>query len=178
MKKEKSFQDYFPGNGCAGCGPANKTAHGHRIKARWGSKPALETICEWKPALHPACRAGRPGTLHGGCAISLMDCNSIWTAIAARYEFEGRPFGSKPIIYYVTAGLKEPCKFIRPLPLDADHLTILSKVMEMHEKSGTCVLYSEIVVKGIKYAETGVIAVRVKPDKKENWGWIHPTQKK
>lgn len=99
--------------------------------------------------------------------MSLMDCNSIWTAIAARYELEKRPFAEAPYIIYVTAGFPDNPKLLKPIPIDIDHISIVSKVLELNEKSRKCLLSSIIYVKGVICAETQVLAVQPELTQKE-----------
>lgn len=99
--------------------------------------------------------------------MSLMDCNSIWTAIAARYELEKRPFATAPYIIYVTAGFPGNPTLKKPIPVDIDHISIISKVLELNEKSRKCLLSSVIYVKGVICAETQVLAVQPELTQKE-----------
>ena len=114
--------------------------------------------------------------LHGGCAMSLMDCNAIWTAIAARYEYEKRQFVSEPLSFYVTRAFQDS-NLKHPIPLDTDHLHIISKALHMNEDSGTFTLDSWIVIKGVKLAWTKVIAVLVRPTQEETKKLLTPIKK-
>lgn len=155
MKKEKAFQDYFPGGMCFGCGPANKFL---KIKSYWISRECGETICNWRIKKGFSEITGK--YLHGGTAFSLMDCHSIWTAVAARYDLERRPFGSEPVICYVTAGA-ENFRISKRIPLDSKALTVLAKVKETSPHSRKCLVEASIWVKGEKCAEVTIVAVRV-----------------
>src|SRR5690606_21167191 len=60
--------------------------------------------------------AGFPNVMYGGLIASLIDCHSIWTAIAAAYVADDLPHGSLPAISYVTGSLT--VKYLKPTPLD------------------------------------------------------------
>ena len=105
-----AFQDLIPDNGCYGCGPANP--HGLRIKSVWEGE---EAVCVYRPEPHQS--AGPPQFLNGGIIATLIDCHSVCTAIAHAYRAEGRPIGSAPHIWCVTANLN--VTYLRPTPLEA-----------------------------------------------------------
>lgn len=159
MRKERSFQEYFPGGLCFGCGISNKRGI-HVTKSYWVSKEHKESICNWR--IKKYCSAAFGDTIHGGTLFTLMDCHSIWTAIASRYDLENRPYASDPAIIYVTAGA-EKVKFLKPAPTDAEVATVISKVNEMGNESRRCILFSEIVIKGVICASAEIIAVRIYP---------------
>src|SRR3989338_1951716 len=126
--KEKSFQDYFPGNSCYGCGPANKYGM-HVTKSDWVTSEHRETMCNWKiKKKYSSAVAG----LHGGTSASLVDCHSVWTAIAARYDLE---------------------------------------------ESRKCILFTELVAKGIICVTAKVIAVRVELSEEVVHGLLNPPKK-
>ncbi|OGF62440.1 hypothetical protein A2662_01595 [Candidatus Giovannonibacteria bacterium RIFCSPHIGHO2_01_FULL_45_33] len=169
--KEKSFQDYFPGNSCYGCGPANKYGM-HVTKSDWVTSEHRETMCNWKiKKKYSSAVAG----LHGGTSASLVDCHSVWTAIAARYDLEKRPFGSKSIICYVTAEML--IKYLKPVPMNAGLVSIISKVEELKEESRKCILFTELVAKGIICVTAKVIAVRVELSEEVVHGLLNPPKK-
>lgn len=56
----------------------------------------------------PEYNSGFPDVMYGGLVASLIDCHSIWTAIATTYRAEGREHGSLPAISYVTGTLTVP----------------------------------------------------------------------
>jgi len=96
---------------CFGCGPGNP--HGHHIKSYWSDDEQF-VIAFFEP--DDKYNSGFPNIMYGGLVASLIDCHSIWTAIAFAYRAEERPHGSEPIVTYVTGQL---CvKYIKPTPLD------------------------------------------------------------
>ena len=171
MKREKYFQEYFPGNRCYGCGPANK--HGvHVTNSRWVAPDHKETMCHWK--IKQRFRSAVSG-LHGGTSATLLDCHSIWTAIAARYELEKRPFASDPIIFYVTRHME--IDFLKPISMEADVASVLTGITELKEDSRACIMFSEIVVQRIICVTAKVVAVRVDIPKEVVHGLINPQKK-
>jgi len=64
----------------------------------------------------PKFNSGMPNTMYGGTIASLIDCHSIWAAMAFAYNNENREFGSAPYLLYVTGKLS--VKYIKPTPLD------------------------------------------------------------
>lgn len=127
MNSGPTFQDYFPGNLCFGCGPANKK--GLHIKSRWYKESEGETMCGWRPSPHHS--AGIREVMHGGIVGSLIDCHSIWTAIANDYRITKRTFGSLPVIWYVTRHIE--VDLIKPTPMDT-MVYVWGKVVEASGK--------------------------------------------
>ena len=150
-----ALQDAWPDGTCYGCGPAN--SHGLRIKSYW-SEDGTEIVCTFRPEAYH--NAGFPNVTYGGLVASLIDCHSIWTAIATTYRAEGREHGSLPAISYVTGSLN--VRYLQPTPLDTP-LVLRARVTELHAKKAlvTCGAYS-----GDKQtAEGQVVAVRFNLDK-------------
>jgi acyl-coenzyme A thioesterase PaaI-like protein len=150
-----ALQDAWPGATCYGCGPANPV--GLRIKSHW-SADGSEVVCVFRP--RPEYNAGFPNVMYGGLVASLIDCHSIWTAIAHTYRAEGRLHGSLPAISYVTGNLN--VKFIQPTPLDRK-LVLRARVTELHPRKAlvSCGTYSGEILT----AEGTVLAVRFNMDK-------------
>jgi acyl-coenzyme A thioesterase PaaI-like protein len=150
-----ALQDAWPNATCYGCGPANP--HGLHIKSYW-SEDGSEVVCSFLP--RPEHNAGFPNVMYGGLLASLMDCHSIWTAIATTYREEGREHGSPPAISYVTGTLQ--LRFVRPARLDTP-VVLRSSVTELKPRKAivACRAYSgeELV------AEATVTAVRFEMDK-------------
>jgi acyl-coenzyme A thioesterase PaaI-like protein len=146
---ETPFQDRLPGNHCWGCGPDVET--GLRLKSYWSDD---ETVCTWQPRAEFA--AGPRDVLFGGIISAVMDCHSIWTAIAGAYKQEEREIGMGDVIWYVTGSLH--VSYRKPTPLDVP-LTLTARVAEMHERKAivTCSLTSG----GEERATGEMVAVRV-----------------
>lgn len=150
-----ALQDVWPAGTCYGCGPAN--ALGLRIKSYW-SEDGTEVVCRFQP--RPEQNAGFPNVTYGGLVASLIDCHSIWTAIAWTYREEGREHGSLPAISYVTGTLN--VRFLQPSALN-EPAVLRAHVTELHPKKAlvVCRFYS-----GDKQtAEGNVVAVRFSMDK-------------
>ncbi|HKP51388.1 MAG TPA: PaaI family thioesterase [Chloroflexia bacterium] len=152
---EAALQDAWPSATCYGCGPAN--AEGLRIKSYW-SEDGSEVVCTFEP--EPKHNAGFPNVMYGGLVASLIDCHSIWTAIAHTYRAEGREHGSLPAISYVTGSLT--VRYLQPTPLDTP-VVLRAHVTELHPRKAMvhCDLYSGEE----KTAEGDVLAVRFNIDK-------------
>ena len=108
--------------------------------------------------------AGPRDVLFGGIISAVMDCHSIWTAIAGAYKQEEREIGMGDVIWYVTGSLH--VSYRKPTPLDVP-LTLTARVAEMHERKAivTCSLTSG----GEERATGEMVAVRVP----ETWFGSH-----
>jgi len=107
---ELALQDtIWPESLCWGCGPANP--RGLRIKSQW--RDGL-CVCRFEP--RPEHAAGPPDVVNGGVLATVVDCHSVWTAIAALYDAEERPLGSEPPIWGVTGEMT--LRYLSPTPLD------------------------------------------------------------
>jgi acyl-coenzyme A thioesterase PaaI-like protein len=149
------LQDAWPNGTCYGCGPANEK--GLRIKSYW-SEDGSEVVCTFAPRQEQ--NAGFENVMYGGLVASLMDCHSIWTAIAWTYRAEGREHGSPPAISYVTGSLN--VRYLQPTPLDKP-VVLRAKVAELHARKA---IVEVAVYSGeVKTAEGTVTAVRVGMDK-------------
>lgn len=107
--QEKAFQDLGSVSFCHGCGADNE--RGLQIKSYWDGD---EAVCTWQAQPHHC--GGSKEIVNGGIIASLIDCHSLNLAIADAYKKEGRPIGSPPKIYYVTANLH--VTYLRPTRID------------------------------------------------------------
>lgn len=87
-----------------------------------------------------------------------MDCHAIWTAIAARYEFEKREFACRPFIWYVT-GTAQIVRYIKPVPMSAV-LEVKGRITCMRKRK--CYVVVEFFANGMLCALGRFIAVRAK----------------
>lgn len=147
-----AFQDMLAGNHCWGCGPDAKD--GLKLRSYWDGD---ETVCTWMP--RPEFAAGPRHILYGGMIGSVIDCHSIWTAIAEAYRVEEREIGSGPVIWYATASLH--VTYRKPTPIDQP-LTMRARVTEMVRRKAlvSCSLESG----GVETATGEMVAVRVPPE--------------
>lgn len=150
-----ALQDVWPEATCYGCGPANKA--GLQIKSFW-SGDGLEVVCRFQPG--PEYNAGFPNVMYGGLVASLIDCHSIWTAIAWTYRAEGRDHGSLPAISYITGSLN--IRYLKPTALDQPVL-LRARVTELQSRKAlvACSLFSG----DVESAGGEVVAVRFNMDK-------------
>jgi acyl-coenzyme A thioesterase PaaI-like protein len=150
-----ALQDAWPSGTCYGCGPANPK--GLHIKSYW-SDDGSEVLSTIQPG--PEYNAGFPNVMYGGLVASLIDCHSIWTAIATTYREEGREHGSSPAISYVTGSLN--VSYLKPTPLDTP-IVLRARVTDLQARKAmvTCDVYAG----GTKTAEGTVVAVRFNMDK-------------
>jgi hypothetical protein len=144
-------QHSWPDLTCFGCGPANEA--GFQIESYLG--PDGETLVA---RVTPDTRftSGAPNVAWGGYVASLVDCHSVWTAIAFAHEAEGRPLGSEPRIEYVTGSLS--VDYRAPTPLD-EPIHLRSWVDG--DVGRTATVRSEVGPEGETTAEGEVVAVRV-----------------
>ncbi len=152
MTKQKAFQDYFPGMTCFGCGPANRS--GLKIKSFW-SEDGLDVICSWRPK--QIYSSGMENVLQGGIIATLIDCHSIWTAIAYDYREEQRTMGSEPMPGYVT-GTFESIKLMRPTPMNSN---ILLKARVINKLGKKAIIHCEVFADNILCAYGQITAIRL-----------------
>ncbi len=152
-----ALQDTWPNGSCYGCGPANDM--GLHLKSYW-NEDGTAVIATFHPKPHH--NAGFPNVMYGGLVASLIDCHSIWTAIAYAYRAEGRPQGSAPSISYVTGKLE--VHYRKPTPLDEP--TVLRATVEKLE-GRKAVIHCTLGTENMVTAEAEVLAVRIDGDKAE-----------
>ncbi len=150
-----ALQDAWPDATCYGCGPANPA--GLHIKSYW-AEDGETVIATFQPT--PNYNAGFPNVMYGGLVASLIDCHSVWTAIAATYKAAGREHGSLPAISYVTGSLT--VRYLHPTPLDIP-VQLRAHITELHPRKAlvTCTLHAGDRIT----AEGTVLAVRFDQDK-------------
>lgn len=104
------LQDVWTENTCYGCGPSSEG--GMHLKSHWSGDGRF-IVAEYLP--DAKYNSGMSDVMYGGTVASLIDCHSIWTAIAFAYKSENRDFGSEPPFLYVTGKLA--VTYIKPTPL-------------------------------------------------------------
>jgi acyl-coenzyme A thioesterase PaaI-like protein len=153
MGQEKAFQDLVPQGSmrryCYGCGADND--RGLNIKSYWEDD---ETVARWKPK--PFHSSGPPDSLNGGVAATLIDCHSVYTAIATAYRLEGREMGKGESIDYATAKLT--ITYLKRTPMNTT-LELRSKVVKKGNRS--MVVETTLSANGDECVKAEVIAVRV-----------------
>ena len=153
--ESSALQDAWPNATCYGCGPANPA--GLHIKSYWDADGET-VVATFQP--DPKYNAGFPNVMYGGVLASLIDCHSIWTAIATSYKAEGREHGALPAISYVTGTLT--VRFLHPTPLDTP-IQIRARVTERHPRKA--LVLSTVHAGDLVTAEGTVLAVRFEQDK-------------
>jgi acyl-coenzyme A thioesterase PaaI-like protein len=100
--------------------------------------------------------AGPTHVLYGGIIASLIDCHCVCTAIADAYRTAGRPLGSTPNLWAVTASLR--VDYLAPTPL-GQPLELRARVVEARGRKRVvaCTLRSG----GRDRARAEVVAVEV-----------------
>lgn len=118
MDTDFIFQNIWQEGTCYGCGPSNP--HGLQLKSRWSEDGAF-AIARYEP--DPKYNAGMEDVMYGGTVASLIDCHSIWTAIAFTYRHEQKEMTSPIEIACVTGQLNityhKPTPLSRPIYLKA-----------------------------------------------------------
>jgi len=144
----RSLQDVSPVQ-CFGCGAHN--THGFRIKSFWDGD---ELLCTWQPEPY---HIGHPGYVYGGIIASVVDCHSIWTAIAhyCRDNNQSLDDGRLPAAY-VTAALK--VNYLKPVPIEGK-MELRARPLEKSERK--TVVGCRVFHSGIECANAEVVAVRV-----------------
>lgn len=104
------LQDIWDQNTCYGCGPSNP--EGLKIKSRW-SDDGKFLVAEYQA--DAKYNSGMPDVMYGGTVASLIDCHSVWTAIAFAHKAEDREVGSHPALVYVTGKLT--VTYMQPTPI-------------------------------------------------------------
>lgn len=149
------LQDTWPQATCYGCGPSNP--HGLQIKSYW-SEDGKAVVATFNP--DSKFNAGIDNVMYGGLVASLIDCHSIWAAIAHTYQHEGREHGTAPIITYVTGRLD--VRYHRPTPLNQPiYLHAVLEKLEGRKATVVC----QLGPAGSVTAEGHVLAVRIEADK-------------
>jgi acyl-coenzyme A thioesterase PaaI-like protein len=155
MSEKIAFQDLVAKGSsrryCYGCGADNE--RGLNIKSYWDGD---EGVCRWKPKPHHS--SGPPDSLNGGVAATLIDCHSVYTAIATAYRLEGREMGEDDDLDYATAKLT--VTYLRPTPMDTT-LELRSKVVRKGNRSIT--VETMLSADGEECVRGEVVAVRMTP---------------
>lgn len=149
----KAIQDYYPNNfaNCFGCGRNNQ--HGLHTKTYWD--PESETgICRFTPKAY---HCGYKLVFHGGLVSSVMECNSVATAIAATYEAEDL-IPDQDYVFYVLGSIN--ARFIRPVPIDSEVL-VQTQVMSLEKKKAVCKV--SVIANEIQCSSADTVVIRV-PD--------------
>lgn len=100
----------WPEGTCHGCGPAN--TDGLQLKS-YLSEDNDRLVATFEPSA--IFNSGVPNIMYGGLVASLIDCQSIWTAIVFAHLAEDRPL-TGDLMLHVTSELT--VDYRKPTPLD------------------------------------------------------------
>lgn len=143
-------QHSWPDLPCFGCGPANEDGL-HLESYRMPNTRGLETT------VHPPDRFRViPGVVYGGYLASIIDCNSMWTAMTYASPPENRPPDSKPADAYATAEITVEYHQTTPMNVPLD---VTSQVVGEVDRSVD--VATEIVAADTVTATGDVTAVRM-----------------
>jgi acyl-coenzyme A thioesterase PaaI-like protein len=144
-------QEYYPKrfSHCFGCGRSN--ACGLHTKTHWNSKEEVG-YCRLKPQAH---LCGYTGVLHGGIISSVIECNTVATAIAATCEAEDL-MPELDIVCFVLASIN--ARFVKPAPIESE-IMVLTKVDKLQKRRALCTVRVLAADTLCSIAET--VAIRV-----------------
>lgn len=148
---DRPIQDFYPSEAavCYGCGRNN--AHGHHVKTYWDGETG---IARFTPEdFH----SGYPGFVYGGLIASLIDCHTMGTAIAAKFDAEGIIPSEDVELSAVTGNLN--VSYVKPTPMGVE-LVLKARIKELHERKAivTCSVFAD----DVETVTSEVIAVYVK----------------
>lgn len=145
----RSIQELLPDNRCFGCGTQNPRGLGVKSYVE-----GEEVVCRFQPS--PDHMAGPTHLVYGGIIASVIDCHSVCTAIADAYRAAGRPIGSEPRLWAVTASLQ--VSYLAPTPI-AEPMVLRARVREV--KGRKRVVECSLTSGGKECARAEVVAVEV-----------------
>lgn len=151
MTNKRSLQELWPLGTCYGCGVSNPD--GMHLKSFWSEDQTYVSAtytCEAKY------NSGFPGVMFGGTVASLIDCQSIWTAIAFAHKAESRDIESASDIVYVTKQIT--VNYMKATPLE-EPIYLKSWVGGNVEKKVTVIC--ELGTKDTLTATGRTLAVRI-----------------
>ena len=147
MEDGRALQDVLKVH-CFGCGSLNE--HGLQIKSHWQGE---ELVCRWRPPPH---HIGHPGVVYGGTIASIVDCHSIWTALATHCHEAGVDIAAAPSPF-VTASLS--VTYVKPARIDPV-LELRARVVDTGERRATVIC--RVLQGGDVCALAEVVTVRIK----------------
>ena len=148
MEDGRALQDVLKVH-CFGCGSLNEL--GLQIKSHWQGE---ELVCRWRPPPH---HIGHPGVVYGGTIASIVDCHSIWTALATYCREAGADIAAGPSPF-VTARLT--VTYVKPARID-QVLVLRARIVDVGERRATVIC--RVLQDGDVCALAEVVTVRVKP---------------
>ena len=147
MEDGRALQDVLKVH-CFGCGSLNE--HGLQIKSHWQGD---ELVCRWRPPPH---HIGHPGVVYGGTIASIVDCHSIWTALATHCRETATDIAAGPP-NFVTGKLT--VSYLKPARID-NLLELRARVVDASDRRAT--VSCRVLQDGDECAVGEVVAVRIK----------------
>ena len=144
----RALQDVFKVQ-CFGCGALN--AHGLQIKSHWEGD---DLVCRWKPEPF---HIGYPGIVYGGTVASVVDCHSIWTAMASLCRDTGHQFEDGPPDFAFVTG-KLSVSYLKPMAIE-EVMELRARVIDRSERKS--IVACRVLQLGVECANAEVITVRV-----------------
>lgn len=147
METGRALQDVLKVH-CFGCGALNE--QGLQIKSHWEGE---DLVCRWRPQPQ---HIGHPGVVYGGTIASIVDCHSIWAAMATWCRDAGIELdtGAPP---FVTGKLS--VNYLKPARID-QVLELRARVVDAGERRST--VRCSVLQDGQECALAEVICVRIK----------------
>lgn len=143
-------QTSWPDLPCFGCGPANE--EGLQLESyKVPENRALETTVQPPERFRVI-----PGVVYGGYLASIIDCNSMWTAMTYASPADARPPDSQPDQAYATAEITVEYHETTPMGVP---LEVTSSVVGEIDRSVQ--VETEIVAAETLTATGNVTAVRI-----------------
>lgn len=146
MESGRALQDVLKVH-CFGCGSLNE--HGLQIKSWWEGD---ELVCRWRPPSH---HIGHPGVVYGGTIASIVDCHSIWTALATWCRETGTEIAAAPP--FVTGKLT--VSYLKPAHIE-QVLELRARVADAGDRRST--VSCRVLQNGEECTVAEVLAVRIK----------------
>jgi acyl-coenzyme A thioesterase PaaI-like protein len=144
----RALQDVMKGH-CYGCGALNEV--GLQIKSHWDGG---ELVCLFQPKPF---HIGHPGIVYGGLIASVIDCHSIWTALATATRDEGIDLAAGPLPFgFVTAKLE--VNYLRPADI-GQVLELRARVVDRGARRFN--VECQVLQQEQACASAAVVAVRV-----------------
>lgn len=135
---------------CFGCGALNE--RGLQIKSHWDGG---EVVCRWRPEPF---HIGHPGIVYGGAIACVVDCHSIWTALATCCRDNGLELEAGNLPFAFVTG-KLSVTYLKPAAIEHE-LEVRARVIDRGERRYT--VACRVLQRGMECATAEVVAVRVK----------------
>lgn len=135
---------------CFGCGALNEG--GLQIKSHWEGE---DVVCRWRPEPF---HIGYPGFVYGGTIASVVDCHSIWTAIATYCRDNGHDMAEGPPPFAFVTG-KLSVHYLKPAVI-TEAPELRARVIDHGDRR--CVVGCRVLQQGVECANAEVVTVRVK----------------